>query len=273
MRWKAEGGLFYRLANKNGPNILYFVSAKYHYERKHLLRVGPGQQGFRTAVCGVHSTGNNERILRGYYPDGCVVCNQQNTMYLEAKELRKTEKPADIAKADKLKNAANSVRAKLVYYMLAVPGDYDFKKSGGKRIITPFCPNIEDVRIVQLTEAAFKFFKKEFQKLGLTGDDLVGMPVNFEVGKLNDDQSFAQVTAVEFFDRKKEKDFESIDLNTLPDFSGIGVFDPNAIEEHTEAWIKFLPQILSGKADEDGEKTNKKKVGKKKVGKKTSKRR
>jgi len=228
---------FLKLENTNGPNMFVLAHGSYYAMLSHYLR---GETQTESALCVAHRDTGNEvemarRVMKGFAPDICPVCELAMTLFREAKQ--DPEDPINKAK----KELAKDIRGNLQILFVAAPIEYEMtrERKTGSQIITPFVPDNLRWGHLALTEAAFRKFEAQFNLDGMDGADLEGCPVNFIRGK-DGDKTYSEVQSVTLYPKQK-----IVVPDSIPDFDSLPEFDEQAIEKMAEKIESELDSMIA----------------------------
>lgn len=115
-----SGQSFLKIPDKKTP--FYLLDLEYRDGFAHWVELPNGRK--MRVVC----SGDLEK--GGFDPENCLMCDYVMNMYKDAKVLRDE---GDEGKADKLKKRANDMRGKYEAHMLAVRGEREIVREGGKK--------------------------------------------------------------------------------------------------------------------------------------------
>ncbi len=238
-----SGQAFLKIPEKRTP--FYLLDLEYRDGFAHWVELPNGRK--TRVVC----TGELDK--GGFDPDNCPICEHVMNMYKDAKTLRDEDQDA---KADKLKKRANDMRGKYEAHFIAVKGEREIVREGGKKKVVANFDADDSEADVEVGILALSH--SQFEKLtGLidndevphvkSGEDLgnriIWSKKEKKAGK-GKGQTFTEVSWTA--DTKKtpkpeiEYDSESEELNTAHDFE----MDISAIK-------KVFAQLTGGDADDD----------------------
>lgn len=221
---RGSGAQFLKMDNVNGPNIFGLFHNRYFTKVEHWLEL-EGERA--SAICAVHASSDPKKIVKGKDVDSCPWCARVEELFAESKE------DPDSAIGKKKKEIALDLKAKPNFIFIAAKGEADITRAGAQRVIKPFFDNIEDYGLLPLSGASFDMLRAQVNKDGLSGQDLIGMPVNFQRGKKSDKVRFAQVLEVQFFPKDKVK---VPDVDPDQEFAGLAVYDADKSAEQFAKW-------------------------------------
>jgi len=240
-----SGQSFLKIPDKRTP--FYLLDLEYQDGFAHWVDLPNGRK--IRVVCAGGADGG------GFDPDNCEICAHVMNLYKQGKELR--DDGQDVS-ADKLKKIANNMRGKYEAHFLAVRGEREIVKEGGKKKVSA---NFDiDDKDVDVEIGILGLSHSQFTKLtGLIGDDNVphvstGLDLGNRViwstkekkaGK-NKDQTFTEVNwsadAKKTHAPELEYDAESEELDITNDFD---------IDE--EIIAKVYAQLIGDEAEEEVE--------------------
>lgn len=221
---RGSGAQFLKMDNVNGPNIFGLFHNRFFTKVEHWFELEGKRE---SAICAVHASNDPEKIVKGKAVDDCPWCARVEELFAEAKQ------DPDSAIGKKKKEIALDLNSKPNFIFIAAKGEADITRAGAQRIIKPFFDNIEDYGLLPLSGASFDMLRAQVKKDGFSGQDLIGMPVNFQRGKKSDKVRFAQVLEVQFFPKNKIK---VPDIDPDQEFAGLAVYDGAKSAEQFQKW-------------------------------------
>jgi len=243
----AEGGQSYFLSIPETRTPWFFMNLDYADGFVHWVDIG-GQA--RRVVCAGGLEG------KGFAPDACPICSHVVGLYQEAKELREE---GHTAKADKLKNKANRMRAKLEVQFKVIRGGFEIERDPKTRKKTKVVSfDTEDVDldvapgIIALSNSQFDgltgLIKGEETPFIEVGDDLGThyLVTTKERKKGRSGNKYSQVV----WEAEEDEVSESPDVEIPKELAEINLEDNFQVDDEA---ISKVYGLLTGEESEDAD--------------------
>jgi len=228
----------YRIDYKQSDSVFALVSPAWLSVQEHFIKIG---DKIHRLVCPVHATQDEQKIMNTWgYSEGCPFCRFKQEIY----ESTDKDDADPVTKARR--SIAKDISSNLITYLFAIKGQVVLEKVRGKRIPTPdFTDAI--AKKLSLSKDAFEKFYTAFKESGLNSKDVIGLPVNFIIGK-SDKATFSSVQRVEFYPSNNATKL----INPFPEppdnmFGNLDVPDMQAIDSIFEEFENAYEEMVVGK--------------------------